>query len=128
MNVAHTILDHIWAWRADHGAGTAIFYQSELPHDPPSQDAWMDGAINGYASYAVADGVTTHFAIGLGVYSFFNAGQPIVATSAIRAPASAKVNIRNAVAVFLSGAGEISHVVNDQGAAANAASYISYLP
>lgn len=169
VNAAHTILDHIWAWRADHGAGagwqvnradtgvvvnadhvlalglfvehyqkrqviwngnhgTTIFYQSELPYDPPSQDAWMDGAINGYASYAVADGVTTHFAIGLGVYSFFNAGQPIVETSAIRAPASSKVRIRNAVAVFLSGSGEISHVVNDQGAAANASSYISFLP
>jgi hypothetical protein len=169
VNSADVILDHIWAWRADHGAGagwtqnvaangvvvngdnvtalglfvehyqkhqviwngqggTTIFYQSELPYDPPSQAAWMDGAIQGYASYKVGSKVATHQAFGLGVYSFFNAGQPIVATSAITAPVAPGVRIRDAVSVFLSGSGEIRHVVNDKGAAANASSYISYLP
>ena len=168
VNSANVIIDHLWAWRADHGAGAAwavnradtglivngddvtglglfvehyqkhqlvwngnngqtIFYQSELPYDPPAQAEWMDGEINGYASYNVGAGVKKHSAIGLGVYSFFNAGQPIVETSAIRVPARPGVKIRHAVAVFLSGSGEISHVVNDQGAAANGSSYISYL-
>ena len=27
--------------------GETIFYQSELPYDPPSQSAWMDGAATG---------------------------------------------------------------------------------
>jgi hypothetical protein len=87
----------------------------------------MDGTTKGYASYAVGGGVTTHQATGLGVYSFFNAGQPIVETSAITIPAAPGVTIRDAGSVFLSGSGEISHVVNQSGAAANASSYISYL-
>lgn len=168
VNSSDVILDHIWAWRADHGTGAGwtqnvaangvvvngngvtalglfvehyqqhqviwngnggqtIFYQSELPYDPPNQEAWMDGTTKGYASYAVGAGVTTHQAIGLGVYSFFNAGQPIVETSAITIPAAPGVTVRDAVSVFLSGSGEISHVVNQSGAAANASSYISYL-
>jgi hypothetical protein len=28
--------------------GETIFYQSELPYDPPSQSAWMDGSANGF--------------------------------------------------------------------------------
>lgn len=158
VNTPGTILDHLWAWRADHGAGvgwtsnvadtglivngdnvtatglfvehyqknqviwngndgTTIFYQSELPYDPPSQVAWMNGTTKGYASYAVGRGVTTHSAYGLGVYSFFNQGQPIVETSAISVPAVPGVRIKDAVSVFLSGSGEITHVVNDKGAA-----------
>ncbi|WP_207221198.1 hypothetical protein [Pseudoduganella lutea] len=168
VNSDNVIIDHLWAWRADHGAGAqwsvnradtglvvngdhvtglglfvehyqkrqlvwngnhgqTIFYQSELPYDPPAQAEWMDGAVNGYASYHVGAGVKRHSAIGLGVYSFFNAGQPIIETSAIRVPDTAGVTIEHAVAVFLSGSGGISHVVNEQGAAADASSYISYL-
>ncbi len=84
VNSSHVILDDIWAWRADHGAGvgwtentadtglivngsdvtayglfvehyqkdqviwngqrgTDIFFQNEMPYDPPSQAAWMAG-------------------------------------------------------------------------------------
>lgn len=35
--------------------GETVFYQSELPYDPPSQAAWMDGTANGYPSYVVTD-------------------------------------------------------------------------
>jgi hypothetical protein len=107
--------------------GQTIFYQSELPYDPPSQEAWMNGAVKGYPSYAVGPSVRSHQGTGMGVYSFFNAGQPIVETSAITIPVTPGVTIKDAVSVFLSGSGEISHVVNQSGAAANAASYISYL-
>ena len=34
--------------------GETIFYQSEMPYDAPSQSAWMNGSLNGYASYNVA--------------------------------------------------------------------------
>ena len=40
--------------------GRTYFYQSELPYDPPSQAAWSHGQTKGYASYKVADTVTTH--------------------------------------------------------------------
>ncbi len=49
--------------------GRLYFYQSELPYDPPSQSAWNSLTGNGYASYEVADGMTSHEAWGLGVYS-----------------------------------------------------------
>lgn len=105
INSSDVILDDIWAWRADHGAGVGwtantaahglvvngdnvtalglavehyqqeqvlwkgnngetIFYQSELPYDPPSQAAWMDGIFQGYPSYVVTNGVKTHQAYG----------------------------------------------------------------
>ncbi|MEI9864401.1 MAG: hypothetical protein WDN00_07555 [Limisphaerales bacterium] len=52
--------------------GTAFFYQSELPYDPPSQAAWSHDGVNGYASYKVADSVTSHQAYGLGIYAVFH--------------------------------------------------------
>jgi len=49
-----------------------------MPYDPPSQEAWKHGEVNGYASYKVADTVRTHEAWGLGVYCVFYAA-PVVA-------------------------------------------------
>lgn len=168
VNSHNAIVDHVWAWRADHGAGvgwtrntaangvvvngdnviatglfvehyqkhqvlwngdggTTIFYQSELPYDVPSQAAWMNGAVNGYASYAVGPKVRTHQAHGLGVYAFFNQGQPIVEESAVSVPDAPGVRIHDAVSVFLAGSGSIAHVVNRLGAAAHAGSSTSFL-
>jgi hypothetical protein len=48
--------------------GRVYFYQSEDPYDPPDQVSWTSGAgVNGWASYKVADSVTSHEAWGLGV-------------------------------------------------------------
>ena len=66
--------------------GRVYFYQSEMPYDPPSVEAWRHGTINGFASYKVADSVTSHEAWGLGVYCVFYAA-PIVAENAIETPA-----------------------------------------
>ena len=159
VNSDNTLLDHIWAWRADHGQGVSwdgntgahgvvvngddvtatglfvehyqenqtiwngeggrtIFYQSEIPYDPPSQAAFMDGDRLGYASYRVADGVTSHDATGLGVYSFFNQDVDIRAESGIQAPNAAGVRFRSMTSVFLNGSGGINHVINDTGAPA----------
>ena len=57
-------------WNGNGGAD--YFYQSEMPYDPPSQSAWMDGSADGYPSIAVASSVTSFQAYGLGVYCFFN--------------------------------------------------------
>ncbi len=162
IDSADVIVDNVWAWRADHGAGVGwtnntaahglvvngdrvtalglavehyqheqvlwrgnggetIFYQSELPYDPPSQSAWMNGSANGYASYAVANRVNTHQAYGLGVYSFFNQGVNIIEDSAITVPAGPGVAVHDAGTVFLDGSGQISHVVNTAGSAASKA-------
>ncbi|UOE43613.1 OmpL47-type beta-barrel domain-containing protein [Agromyces larvae] len=160
VNSPNTLLDHIWAWRADHGDGVAwdantgdhgvivngddvtalglfvehyqknqviwngdggrtIFYQSEIPYDPPTQAAYMDGDRLGFASYRVGDGVTSHLAQGLGVYSFFdqtiNGGQDIRVESGIQTPKSKDVRFESMTSVFLNGTGGINRIVNDAG-------------
>lgn len=163
VNSPDTLLDHIWAWRADHGQGVGwtsnvgdhgvivngdnvtalglfvehyqknqviwngergrtIFYQSEIPYDPPTQGAFMDGSRLGWASYRVGDNVRQHLAQGLGVYSFFdnqyNNGQNIYVESGVQVPQRPGVRIESAVSVMLNGTGGINHIVNDQGEAA----------
>lgn len=108
--------------------GETIFYQSELPYDPPSQAAWMNGNSNGYSSYAVSNAVTTHTAYGLGVYSNFTAGVNVVEDSAITVPVATGVRVTDSVSVFLSGSGSITNVVNSAGAAALKGAATSYLP
>ncbi len=99
--------------------GETIFYQSELPYDPPSQSAWMDGSANGYPSYVVDQGVTSHRAYGLGIYSFFNLGINIVEDNAITVPDISGVAIHDAGTVWLNGSGQITHVINGEGAPVN---------
>ncbi len=101
--------------------GTTIFYQSELPYDPPSQAAWMDGNANGYPSYVVANNVTTHTAYGLGIYSFFDLGINIVEDNAVTVPAVPGVSVTDVGTVFLSptGSGQITHVINNTGNISN---------
>ena len=156
----NVLLDDIWAWRADHGAGVGwivntadhglvvngdnvtatglfvehyqkeqvlwngnggetIFYQSELPYDPPSQSAWMDGTANGYPSYVVSASVTTHQAYGLGIYSFFNQGVNIIEDNAMTVPDTSGIAIHDVGTVWLNGSGQITHVINGQGTTAN---------
>ncbi|HEY5913184.1 MAG TPA: coagulation factor 5/8 type domain-containing protein [Verrucomicrobiae bacterium] len=96
--------------------GRVYFYQSEMPYDPPSQEAWKHGEVNGYASYKVADAVTTHEAWGLGVYCVFYAA-PVVAENAIETPAAPGVKLHHMVTIRLSGRPNsgINHVINGTG-------------
>ena len=101
--------------------GRVYFYQSEMPYDPPSQEAWshqgVGGGVRGYASYKVGASVRTHEAWGLGVYCVFR-GAAVIADSAFEAPATPGVRLRHMITVRLEGlAGSgIEHVLNDQGA------------
>ena len=94
-NASDSIIDDVWAWRADHGndvgwtentgdtgvvvtgndvtayglavehyqkseviwtgqGGTDVFFQNELPYDPPSQAAWMASPTqDGYPAFLV---------------------------------------------------------------------------
>ena len=99
--------------------GETVFYQSELPYDVPSQSAWMNGGANGYASYAVGPNVTTHQAYGVGVYSYFDQGVPIVEDSAITVPNNNGVQVHDAATVLLNGSGQITHIVNGNGPTAS---------
>jgi hypothetical protein len=95
--------------------GKTIFYQSEMPYDPPSQAAWTGPTGLGYASYKVADRVKTHQAFGLGVYCFFNQGVDIYAARAIEVPNTPGVQFTHMISVFLTGSGGIEATINDAG-------------
>ncbi len=169
VNSNNTIIDHIWAWRADHGSGVGwttntadngltvngndvmayglfvehfqkynvvwngnggrtIFFQNELPYDPPNQAAWMNGSTKGYAAYKVADGVTTHEAWGMGSYCYFNVDPTIVAARGFEAPDKSGVRFHDLLTVSLGGNGSITNVINTTGGAASGADTVpSYL-
>ncbi len=109
-------------WNGENGK--TIFFQNEMPYDPPDQAAWTHDGVNGYAAYKVADSVQTHEAWGLGSYCFFNVGPSIHAGRAFEVPDTSGVRLHDILTVFLNGFGGIDHVVNDTGAAVNATNQI----
>jgi len=102
-------------WNGNHGR--TYFYQSEIPYDPPDQASYQStSGTNGWASYKVADGVSSHEAWGLGIYSvFLHPG--VVLTRAIEVPKTPDVKFIHMITVALGDLGEISHVINDTGEA-----------
>jgi len=163
VNTSQTILDDVWAWRADHGTGvgwtqntadtgvvvngddvtayglfvehyqksqvvwngqngTDIFFQSEMPYDPPDQASWMlNATTKGYPSVRVSDQVQTFQGYGMASYCFFNQGVPIEATNAFLVSTAPGVQLHDVLTRFLNASGGIDHVVNGVGAAVNAA-------
>ena len=160
VNANNTLIDDIWAWRADHGnagtvgwtvntaqhglvvngnnvlatglfvehyqnydvqwlgnGGETIFFQNEMPYDPPNQAAWMNGSSDGYAAYEVGPNVTTHQAYGLGSYCYFNVNPAVVADHAFEAPDTSGVQFHDILTVSLGDVGTIEHVINETGAA-----------
>lgn len=99
--------------------GRTYFYQSEIPYDPPDQRSYSNApGTNGWASYKVADSVTSHEAWGLGIYSVFI--QPHVTLSrAIEVPGKPEkkpeIRFHHMITVALGENGEISNVINDKG-------------
>jgi hypothetical protein len=99
-------------------SGRTYFYQSEIPYDPPDQASYTSGpGVNGWASYKVADKVTSHEAWGLGIYSVFR-HPDVTLTRAIEVPVNANVRFHSMITVALDNLGEISNVINDKGGAA----------
>ena len=162
VNSSDVILDDVWAWRADHGAGAGwtgnvadtglvvngnnvtayglavehyqkneviwngqggedIFFQNEMPYDPPSQAAWMSGpATDGYPAFLISARVRSFSGYGLGSYCFFNQGVPIESATAFSVPDTPGVQLNDVLTRFLNGSGSIDHVVNGTGAAVTA--------
>jgi len=109
LAVEHTLNDLV-VWNGDNGM--TLFYQSELPYDV-NQTNFGD---KGYVSYRINDNVDTHFAFGVGAYSFF-AYNNVTVNSGFYAPKKPGIKIQNALTVFLNGMGSLKHVVDDQGVA-----------
>jgi hypothetical protein len=98
--------------------GQVYFYQSEDPYDVPNNASWTPGGENGYPSYKVASGVTSHQAWGVGVYCYFSTNSAVVADRAIEVPTSGS-SFHDLVTVSLGGVGTISHIINNTGGAVN---------
>ena len=100
-------------------AGTDIFFQNEMPYDPPNQAAWMEApGVDGWAAFKVANSVTTFSGYGMGSYSFFNKGVNIYAANAFEVPDTlAASSLHDLFTIFLStaGSGGILNVVNGTG-------------
>jgi len=158
-NAGNSIIDDVWAWRADHGnavgwtlntadtgvvvtgrdvtayglavehyqkynviwsgqGGTEIFFQNEMPYDPPSQAAWMATPTeDGYPAFVVTPNVTSFQGYGMASYCFFNQGVAIFAAMAFQAPDTPNVQFHDLVTRFLNGSGGIDSVINGTGAA-----------
>jgi hypothetical protein len=113
-------------WNGD--GGRTYFYQNEMPYDPPNQAAWSSRpGTHGWASYKVADSVTSHEAWGVGSYSYFNCNPATIATRAFEVPDTPGVNVHGLVTVALGGFGTITHVINNAGGRSDAANHVSYL-
>jgi hypothetical protein len=98
--------------------GTDIFFQNEMPYDPPSQAAWMENpSTDGYPAFLVTRHAADFSGYGMGSYSFFNQGVPIFATNAFEADNPPGLQLHDLLTIFLStaGSGGIDHVVNGTG-------------
>jgi hypothetical protein len=100
-------------WNGENGR--TVFFQNELPYDPPNQAAWQHDGILGWAAYKVADRVQAHELWGGGAYIFTNVDPTIHAAHGFEVPITAGVRLHHVMTVNL-GAGTIDHVVNDTGA------------
>jgi len=102
-------------WKGN--GGRTYFYQSEIPYDPPNQASYTSApGVNGWASYKVSEGVTSHEAWGLGVYSVFE-HPDVLLTRGIETPKSSQVRFHDMITVALGDHGAISHVIDDTGEA-----------
>lgn len=161
INSKNVYADHLWLWRADHGAGVGwdintcanglivngdnvtiyglfnehfqeyqtlwqgengrvYFYQSEMPYDPPSVEAWKHGDTYGYASYKVANNVKDHQAWGVGIYNVFY-DAPIIVDQAIETSPAVENNIHRKVIFWLNGnkGSVVKSIINGKGGSVN---------
>jgi hypothetical protein len=104
-------------WKGN--GGTDIFFQNEMPYDPPSQAAWMEApGVNGWAAFKVDSAVTSFTGYGMGSYSFFNQGVSIYAANAFEVPTTLPASsLDDLFTIFLStaGSGGILNVINNTG-------------
>ena len=157
-NAGNSIIDNVWAWRADHGSavgwtvntagtgvvvtgndvtayglfvehyqkneviwsgqrGTDIFFQNELPYDPPSQSAWMASPTqNGYPAFLVTPNVRTFQGYGMGSYVvFIQTSATLHDAEAFQAPKTPGVQFHDILGVWIAGSGGLDSIINGAG-------------
>ena len=110
-------------WNGNNG--TDIFFQNEMPYDPPTQAAWMEApGVDGWAAFKVANTATSFKGYGMGSYSFFNQGVNIDAANAFEVPSTlVPSSLNDLLTIFLntSGSGGILNVVDNTGGSSTGA-------
>ncbi len=157
-NASNSIIDDLWAWRADHGnavgwttnvgtngvivtgnnvtayglavehyqkseviwsgqGGTDVFFQNELPYDPPSQAAWMASPTqDGYPAFLVTNNVKTFQGYAMGSYVvFIDTTATLYDAEAFQAPDTPGVQFHNVFGVWIAGSGGLSSIINGTG-------------
>jgi hypothetical protein len=157
-NASDSIIDNLWAWRADHGndvgwtvnradtglvvtgndvtgyglavehyqkneviwsgqGGTDIFYQNEMPYDPPSQSAWMASPTeDGYPSFLVTPNVKSFQGYGMGSYIvFIQTTATVFADEAFKSPDTPGVQFHDLLVVYLGNQGGDKSIINGVG-------------
>ena len=95
--------------------GEVIFFQNELPYDPPNQAAYEHDGVLGWAAFKVAGNVRTFHGYGMGSYIFTNVDPSIHVSHAFEVPVTPGVQMNDLLTINLSGPGTIDHVINDTG-------------
>jgi hypothetical protein len=164
-NAGNSIIDDVWAWRADHGndvgwtanvgdtglivtgndvtayglavehyqkyevvwtgqGGTDVFFQNELPYDPPSQADWMASPTqDGYPAFLVGQDVRTFQGYGMGSYVvFIDTSATLYDAEAFEAPDTAGVQFHDVFGVWIAGSGGFNSVINGVGGPVNSVS------
>ncbi len=157
-NADNSIIDDVWAWRADHGndvgwtdntaatgvvvtgndvtayglavehyqkyeviwrgqGGTDVFFQNELPYDPPTQSAWMATPTqDGYPAFLVSGNVRTFQGYGMGSYVvFIDTTATLYDAEAFEAPDTPGVQFHDVFAVWIAGSGGDNSIINGTG-------------
>ncbi|HEY1917369.1 MAG TPA: hypothetical protein VGH27_17525 [Streptosporangiaceae bacterium] len=155
---AHSIIDDVWAWRADHGndvgwtdntaatglqvtgndvtayglavehyqkneviwsgqGGTDVFFQNELPYDPPTQADWMASPTqDGYPAFDVTGKVTSFHGYGMGSYVvFIDTSATLYDAEAFEAPDTPNVQFSDIFGVWIGGSGGDNSIINGTG-------------
>ena len=95
--------------------GEVVFFQNELPYDPPTQADYEHDGVLGYAAFKVADNVQSFQGYGMGSYIFTNVNPNIHVSHAFEVPNTPGVQMHDLLTINLSGPGTIDHVINDTG-------------
>ncbi len=100
-------------WNGNHGE--VIFFQNELPYDPPTQADYEHDGVLGFAAFKVTDDVRSFQGYGMGSYIFTNVNPNIHVSHAFEVPNRPGVQMNDLLTINLSGPGTIDHVINDTG-------------
>jgi hypothetical protein len=97
--------------------GTDVFFQNELPYDPPSQAAWKQSATrDGYPAFQVGTGVKTFAGYGMGSYVvFIDAMATLHDAAAFAAPKVPGIDFHDVFGVWIAGPGGLNSVINGVG-------------